>query len=195
MRAKTFGLGIVCGLLLAVVPTALISQFRSLFLSVPPTRDTESAFFRNYNPRSLIESFSCGNIVMSQEGSHGGSAGVGFTSYQSGISANIEIDDKHWIPLMQALAWDVNKQLLLGGSSRTGAGKDVTSRFYYQDGRSLGTVTIPPPLPTQTNVPTHPGCTPVVVSIYVDEVFVPTLPLNATDQLARITNRLDRSKQ
>jgi hypothetical protein len=193
MRARTFGLGIICGLSLAVVPILSISYFRSVY----PTPDTQSVFFRSYNPQALIQRFACGNVIAVSQG-RSGSAGRGFVSHQSSISAKIEIDEDHWIPLMQALALDVNRQLLLGGSSRTGAGTDTASRFSYQDGRSLGTVTIPPLVPvdwtTQTNSPRHPGCTPVLVSIYLDEVFVPKLPLDLPDRLAKITNRFDRTR-
>jgi hypothetical protein len=198
MRARAFGLGIIAGLLLAVVPVVFSSQFRWVY----PTPDTESVFLKSYNPRALVPRFACGQIVPMWQGlGPGGSAGIGFVSHQGGIIADLEIDEDHWLPLMKALAADVNKQLLLGGSSRFGEGKDITSRFYYQDGRSLGTVTIPPLLPydwvtaqTNSRYPSHPGCTPVVLSIYVDEVFVPKLPIDLTDQLARITNRLDRNR-
>jgi hypothetical protein len=70
--------------------------------------DTESEFFKSYNPQSLIERFACGNIVASSSGGKGSSAGVGFVSHQRGITAYIEIDEDHWVPLMQALAADVN---------------------------------------------------------------------------------------
>ena len=199
MRARAFGLGIIAGLLLAVVPAIFSSQFRWVY----PTSDTESVFLKSYNPRALVQRFACGQIVPMWQGlGRGGSAGIGFVSHQGEIIADLEIDEDHWLPLMKALAADVNKQLLLGGSSRFGEGKDIASRFYYQDGRSLGTVTIPPLMPydwvtaqTNSRYPRHPGCTPVVLSIYIDEVFVPKLPIDLTDQSTRITNRLDRNRR
>jgi hypothetical protein len=104
MRARTFGLGIICGLSLAVVPILSISYFRSVY----PTPDTQSVFFRSYNPQALIQRFACGNVIAVSQG-RSGSAGTGFVSHQSSISAKIEIDEDHWIPLMQALALDVKQ--------------------------------------------------------------------------------------
>lgn len=194
MRARNFGLGIVCGLLLAVVAYAFHTH-----QPLPMGPDTESEFFKGYNPQPLIERFACGNIVASSSGGNGNSAGVGFVSHQRGITAYIEIDEQHWVPLMQALAEDVDKQLLLGGSEGSGAnGKGLASRFYYQDGRSLGSVSIPPLIPYDwfpaDNYPRHAGCSPVLVSVYIDEVFVPKLPLDPVDQSARISNRLYRNQ-
>jgi hypothetical protein len=194
MRARAFGLGTVCGLLVAAVAAFAINIHQRVSLGP----DTQSAFLKNYNPRSLIERFACGNIVPSSFGpSHGASAGVGFVSHQSSFTAFIEIDEAHWVPLTQALAADVNKQLLLRGGERNGAGKDATSLFYYQDGRSIGSVSIPPLVPYDwitNNFDRHAGCTPVLVNVYIDEVFVPKLPLDPADQAARISNRVDRNQ-
>jgi hypothetical protein len=195
MRARTFGLGTVCGLLLAVVAYAVHIHQPPL----PMGPDTESEFFKSYNPQPLIERFACGNIVASSSGGKGSSAGVGFVSHQRGITAYIEIDEDHWVPLMQALAADVNKQLLLAGSEGSGEkGKGLASRFYYQDGRSLGSVSIPPLIPYDWfpagNYPRQSGCSPVLVSVYIDEVFVPKLTLDPADQSARISNRLYRNQ-
>src|SRR5271169_6592305 len=196
MRARPFALGISCGLLLAAVPITFMSYFRRLY----PTSDTQSAFFRSYNPRAVIEKYACENIVATSSGGSGDSYGVGFVSHQRSTYASIEIDEQNWVPLMQALAADVKSKLLLGGGEGGGPGKGMTSRFYYQDGRSLGSVSIPPLIPydwiaqTTGNYPRHPGCTPVFVSVYMDEVFVPKLPLDPSDQLARIVNRLDRNR-
>jgi hypothetical protein len=195
MRARTFGLGTVCGLLLGVVAYAVHVHQPPL----PMGPDTESEFFKSYNPQPLIERFACGNIVQGSNGGKGSSFGVGFVSHHRGITAYIEIDEDHWVPLMQALAADVNKQLLLGGSEGSGEkGKGFASRFYYQDGRSLGSVTIPPLIPydwfPSSNYRRQPGCSPVLVSVYIDEVFVPKLPLDPTDQSARISNRLYRNQ-
>lgn len=192
MRGITLGLGIGCAAL-AVMPVILQSRL------VYPTEDTKSAFIKSYNPQALIQQFACGNIIpMSTFGGGSGSAGVGFSHHDLGGTAYIEIDEEHWVPLMQALAADVQKQILLGGSDGGGSGKDMTSHFYYQDGRNLGTVTIPPLVPYDwitNNLDRHPGCTPVAVSVYVDEVFIPKLPLDPLDQLSRITNRADRNRR
>jgi len=195
MRARTFGLGAVCGLLLAVV--AYAGHVHQPHLRMDP--NTESEFFKSYNPQPLIERFACGNIVASSSGGTGISPGVGFVSYQRGITAYIEIDEHHWVPLMQALAADVNKRLLLSGGEGSGAnGKGLASRFYYQDGRSLGSVSIPPLIPYDWfpagNYPRQAGCSPVLVSVYIDEVLVPTLPLDPADQSARISNRFYRNQ-
>jgi hypothetical protein len=193
MRARAFGLGTVCGLLVAAAAFAINIHQR---VSLGP--DTESAFFKSYNPQPLIERFACGNIAPSFTGGEGSSTGVGFASHQRGITAYIEIDEDHWVPLMQALAADVSKRLLLGGSEGSGAkGKGLASRFYYQDGRSIGSVSIPPLTPYDwitNNFDRHAGCTPALVNVYIDEVFVPKLPLDPVDQAARISNRADRNR-
>jgi len=193
MRARIFGLGTVCGLLLAAAAFAVHIHQQEVF----PV-GTESEFFKSYNPQPLIERFACGNIVPSSTGGATDSAGTGFASHQRTITAYIEIDQDHWVPLMQALTADVRKQVLLGGSGGSGASsKGLASRFYYQDGRSIGSVSIPPLTPYDwitNNLNRHAGCTPVLVNIFIDEVFVPKLPLDPVDQAARISNRADRNR-
>jgi hypothetical protein len=53
-------------------------------------------------------------------------------------------------------------------------------------------VSIPPLIPYDWfpagNYPRQAGCSPVLVSVYIDEVFVPKLTLDPADQSARISN-------
>ena len=194
MHARAFAIGIVCGLSLAVVPITFMSYFRWLM----PASDTQSTFFKSYNPQAVIEKCACGNIVDGSSGGGDTSHGVGFSSHTRDITANIEIDEENWVPLLQALAADVKSKLLLRGEGG-GPGKDTTSRFYYQDGRSLGSVTVPPLVPhdwigKDENYDRHLGCTPVLVKVHMDEIFVPKLPLDPNAQLARIINRWDRNR-
>jgi hypothetical protein len=164
-----------------------------------PTSDTQSTFFRSYNPLAVIEKYACGNIVAGPSGGSDTSYGVGFVSHDRNIDFPIEIDEQNWVPLMRALTADVRSKLLLR-SEEGGPGKDTQSRFYYQDGRSLGSVSIPPLTPHDwigsqaDSYPRHPGCTPVLVKVHMDEIFVPKLPLDPNDQLTRIVNRWYRNR-
>ena len=104
-RALAFGLGIVGGLLLAVVPLIYII-YRNYFRPSYPTGDAATAFFNSYYPDPVIKRFACGNIIPTQGGSGATTPGLGFVRHQKIVTAKIEIDQEHWLPLMQALSVD-----------------------------------------------------------------------------------------
>jgi hypothetical protein len=110
-----------------------------------PTPDTESAFLKNYTPKSAIEQFEATDS--SSYARHSGSAaGRKFVTHSAGFDWHFEMRSENWMPLMTALRDDTSAQLLGNGAQiliQSGNSQDGF-HFEYKLGKGLGTLTISP---------------------------------------------------
>jgi hypothetical protein len=110
-----------------------------------PTPETESAFLKNYTPKSVIERFEA-DMGSSSMHHSGGGAGREFVTHSGGFQWFFAMRSEKWMPLMNALRDDVSAQLVGNGAqilSQSGGARDGF-HFEYKLGKSIGTLTISP---------------------------------------------------
>ncbi len=138
---------ILVGLSVLLLATCAVLA-RAIWDRTHPLRspeETESAFLKNYTPKSVMDRFDAGQG--SSNGQHsGGGAGREFVIHQAGFQWHFAIKTENWMPLMNALRDDVSAQLAANGAqilSQSGDARDGF-RFEYKLGKSIGTLTILP---------------------------------------------------
>lgn len=135
------GLSILLLAVCVVVVPGIWDHLNTLY----PTPETESAFLKNYTPKSVMDRFDAegGSSVMHHSG---GGAGRKFVTHTGGFEWYFSIRTEKWMPLMNALRDDVSAQLADNGAHILGQSGDARDGFHfeYKVGKSIGTLTILP---------------------------------------------------
>jgi hypothetical protein len=132
-------------LLLIICAAVALSVIWDRVFTLYPTPDTESAFLKNYTPKSVIEHFEATDSSSYTRHS-GGGAGRKFVTHSAGFDWHFEMRSENWLPLMTALRDDASAQLVGNGAQiliQSGNSRDGF-HFEYKLGKSLGTLTISP---------------------------------------------------
>jgi hypothetical protein len=170
------GLSVLLLAICVVVAPGIWEQLHTLY----PTPETESAFLKNYTPKTVIERFQADQS--SWYGQHsGGAAGRKFVTHTAGFDWYFPMRSEKWIPLMNALRDDVSAQLAHDGAQILSQSGDARDGFHfeYKLSRSIGRLTISP-LSTTSLIhratPLAPGLLDVTVRIEQTETWFPKAP-------------------
>lgn len=138
------GLSFLFVLLLAICVFAGLRAWDGLH-TLYPTPETESAFLKNYTPKSVIEHFQS-NESSSNTHHSGGEAGRKFVSHEAGFEWFFAVRSEKWMPLMNALRDNVAAQLVGNGAQILSQSGDSRAGFHfdYKLGKSVGSLTILP---------------------------------------------------
>jgi len=170
------GLSILLLAVCVVVAPGIWDQLHTLY----PTLETESAFLRNYTPKSVIERFDAEKG--SSYGQHsGGGAGRKFVTHTGGFDWYFAIRSEKWMPLMNALRDDASAQLVVNGAQILIQTGDANNGFHfeYKLGKSIGTLTISPLAQTSLihrATPLCKGLVDVTARIEQTETWFPKEP-------------------
>jgi hypothetical protein len=126
--------------LLFLIP--LVDHFSYIY----PTPETESAFMKNYSPKTVIEQFQRKNEGANQTNTVSAGAGREFASHESVFESRFVIKSSDWMPLLLALDDDLSSQLSRQGAeilTHTGEPRDGYNTQYRTD-KSLGEVVLEP---------------------------------------------------
>jgi hypothetical protein len=107
------------------------------------TPETESAFFKNYTPKTVIERFDAEKG--SSYGQHsGGGAGRKFVTHTGGFDWYFAMRSDKWVPLINALRDDASAQLVANGAQILSQTGDARDGFHFDktDKTSLRNVRI-----------------------------------------------------
>lgn len=147
-----------------------------------PTPETESAFLKNYTPKSVIERFQAKDVGLgSSYGSHKGAGAGRNVTYTAGFNWHFAMRSEKWMLLMNALRDDVSGQLADNGAQILSESGDARDGFHfeYKLGKSIGTLTISP-LSIDPGVhratPLGPGLVDVHARIEQTETWFPKAP-------------------
>lgn len=145
--------------------------------TVYPTRETESAFLKNYAPRSAVEPFESKQFNSQWFYRESAAAGEGFATHQGAFHGKVAIKPEKWMSLMTALNNDVSTQLLRDGARILSATGDPRNGFHfdYRLGRSYGAVTISP-LEINRSPQIPEGSVQAVVDVALSEQWFPKEP-------------------
>jgi hypothetical protein len=119
---------------------ALVDHFSYFY----PTPETESAFMKNYSPKTVIEPFQCKDEGANQTNSVTAGAVRKFVSHESVFESNFVIKSRNWMPLMLALDDDLSSRLSRQGAeivTHTGEPRDGYHTQYRTD-KSVGEVAL-----------------------------------------------------
>ena len=145
-----------------------------------PTPETESAFFKSYTPKPVIEQFREPKQPLGSGDNRGGQPGRKFVTHTAEFDYHFAMCSNKWTPLMNALRGNVRAQLLANGAKILHQSGDPHTgfRFDYQISKSTGTLTILP-LTTehpQRACPLPQGIVDVNASIEQTETWLPKEP-------------------
>jgi hypothetical protein len=143
--------------LLLVISVAVAPGFWDQLHTLYPTPETESAFFKNYTPKTVIERFDAEKG--SSYGQHsGGGAGRKFVTHTGGFDWYFAMRSDKWVPLMNALRDDASAQLVANGAQILGQTGDARDGFHfeYKLEKSIGTLTISPWHRPRLSIVLHP---------------------------------------
>lgn len=117
-----------------------------LFHTWYPTPETESAFLKNYTPKSVIDRFEERGESSTYSNHKGGSAGSKSVTHSAGFEWHFAMRSEKWMPLMEDLEDDVHAQLMGSGAQILNQVGDARDGFHFQYklGNSFGTLTIFP---------------------------------------------------
>jgi hypothetical protein len=176
-------------LLLSVGLVVFIRAFLNRH-TVYPTHETESAFLKNYAPRSAVEPFESKQFNSQWFYQESAAAGKGFATRQAAFHGKVAIKPAKWMSLMTALNNDVSIQLLRDGAQILSATGDPRDGFHfdYKLGKSYGAVTISP-LETDRNPQVPEGCVQAVVDVALSEKWFPKEPGIITVKLSSDMHR------
>jgi hypothetical protein len=110
-----------------------------------PTPETESAFLKNYTPKSVIEQFDA-HMGSSYGRGSGSGAGRVFVTHTGEFDWHFAMRSEKWMPLMNTLRDNVSTQLLGNGAQILSQSGDPREGFHfeYKLGKSFGMLTISP---------------------------------------------------
>jgi hypothetical protein len=137
------GLSVLLLAICVAVAPRIWEQLHTLY----PTPETESAFLKDYTPKSVIERFQADEGRGTSYGHHsGGGAGRKFVTHTAGFIWDFAMRSEKWISLMNALRDDVSAQLVDNGAQILSQSGDARDGFHfeYKLGNSIGTLTISP---------------------------------------------------
>ena len=146
-----------------------------------PTPETESAFLKNYTPKSVIERFEERGENSAYSDHKGGSAGSKFVMHSGGFVWHFTMRSEKWMALMDGLEDDVHAQLVGSGAQILNQVGDARDGFHfeYKLGRSFGAVTISP-LQVNSGIhratPLRPGLVDTDARIEQTETWFPKPP-------------------
>lgn len=145
--------------------------------TVYPTPETESAFLKNYAPRSVVEPFESKQFNSQWWDHETAEAGKGFATHQGAFQGKVAIRPEKWMSLMTALSDDVSTQLLRDGAQILSESGDPRGgfQFDYKLGKSYGAVAISP-LKIYRSPQVQEGCVQAVVDIAFIEKWFPKEP-------------------
>lgn len=111
-----------------------------------PTAETESAFIKNYTPRTVIEQFEDKQTSSSFSDHRGAGAGRKFVTHTDGFDGYFALRSEKWMTLMNALRDDVAAQLVGNGAQILSQSGDAREGFHfgYKLDKSVGSLTIFP---------------------------------------------------
>jgi len=162
-----------CGL--AVVPP-MCDRAHTLY----PTPETESAFFKRYTPKPVIEQFREPKEPFGWGDNRGGEPGRKFVTHTAGFDFHFAMCSNKWTPLMNALRDNVRAQIQAIGAEVLHESGDPHDGFHfdYQIGKSMGTLTILPLTieHPQRVTPLCPGIVDVNASTEQTETWFPKGP-------------------
>jgi hypothetical protein len=146
---------LVFGMCILVAP-AVWDHFHTWY----PTPETESAFLKNYTPKSVIERFQEPKENSSHSDHKGGMAGSESVTHSAGFEWQFAMRPEKWMRLMDALQDYVRSQLVGSGAQILSQSGDARDRFHfeYKLGNSVGTLTI---LPLRIDSAIHRAMPPV----------------------------------
>jgi hypothetical protein len=129
------GTGLLCAIW-------LIDHFSYIY----PTPSTESAFLKNYSPRTVIEVFQRKDERANHTNSVSASAGRKFASHDSVFESRFVIKSRDWMPLMLALDDDLSSQLSRRGAEILTHTSEPRDGYHaqYQADNSVGEVAVEP---------------------------------------------------
>lgn len=168
-RRRWLFLGLIA--LLAVGAIALI--FRRDHL-VYPTPETESAFYQNYSPESVLKSFFAKGENFAHLEGDGGEPGKESAAHWREREDHFFIEPQNWMPLMTSVADDLTAQLAARGAQIQDISGDAREgfRFQYTVGNTFGSAVIDPLVIPDTTIhgrPLYPQDTPARLRIRINE--------------------------
>src|SRR5215472_18187232 len=110
-----------------VVAPAVWEQLHTLY----PTPETESAFLKNYTPKTVIERFQA-NESSNYVHAGGGAAGLKFVTHTWGFQWSFAMSSEKWMPLMNALRDDVSAQLAQNDAQILGQSGNPRDGFHFE---------------------------------------------------------------
>jgi hypothetical protein len=163
---------VIAAALILGAGAALVAWHRSRQLKDTP--ETESAFFKNYNPEHIIHSY-LRNDSFGRGG--GGGADEESVNHAANFFWAFPIKSDEQSALMTELNDDLYDQLVLNGARVLSRSGDPQTGFHYDYalGKTTGTVTIPPmqPGPTHRATSLPSGMVDVIAKVDLKERWVP----------------------
>ena len=139
-------------------------------LTVFPSPETESAFLKKYNPKSVVDQFQIAGRSSGWGTEASSGANRGFADNHAAFDSRFSIKAEDWLPFMKALGEDLTEQLERHGARIMGKNGDARRGFqvYYVSGRAIGSVVISP-LAVEKSALDVPGKVSVELKISADE--------------------------
>jgi hypothetical protein len=113
------------------------------FHQLKDTPETKSAFFKNYNPKHVIEPFLCNT---GEGAGDGAGADTKSVTHSADFFWAFSMSSDRRLSLLPALNDDVSAHLVWNGAQIPSHSGDINTGFQcsYKVGKNIGTVTIPP---------------------------------------------------
>lgn len=143
-----------------------------------PKPERQSAFIRDYSPKALIDSFKSEGFNSAVAGDEGSGAGRKFVSSEHKSELFFALQPEKRLPLMNALAHDLDAQLARYGASILSTSGDSIAGFHvtYRVGKNVGSVFIHPLVTNQMlngNGPPSKQVPEMIATIEVSEKWFP----------------------